>query len=146
MLGGLRLMSTVLPGSVGMFSLLQEAFQHEDPNRPQLNVSKALHDFLDDFWWLTNYAAICPARIAEYVLDIAPLTIGACDAAGTGMGGIRFAPAPNGSITPLLWRQCFPPWIQHQLVPISNPNGTINNSKLELASLVAYNKILAMTA
>ena len=62
------------------------------------------------------------------------------------MGGIHFVPSPDGSITPLLWRQQFPPWIQRQLVSFSNPDGTINNSDLELAGLVAHNDILAMAA
>ena len=45
----LRSMLIALPGSVGLFSLLQEALRHEDPTRPCLNLSKLLHSFLDDF-------------------------------------------------------------------------------------------------
>ena len=78
--------------------------------------------------------------------DAVPTTIGAWDAAGTRMGGIYFVPSPDGSITPLLWCQRFPPWIQRQLVSFSNPDGTINNSDLELAGSVAHNNILAMAA
>ena len=62
------------------------------------------------------------------------------------MGGIHFVPSPDGSVTPLLWRQHFPHWIQRQLVFFSNPDGTINNSDLELAGLVAHNDILAIAA
>ena len=38
------------------------------------------------------------------------------------------------------------PWIQRQLVSFSNPNGTINNSDLELTGSVARNDILTMAA
>ena len=85
-------------------------------------------------------------RIAELTPDTVPATIGACDAAGTGMGGILFVPSPDGSATPLLWRQPFLPWIQRQLVSFSNSDGAINNSDLELADLVAHKDILAMVA
>ena len=115
-----------LPGLVGLFSLLQEAFRQEDPTRPCLNLSKGLHGFLDNFWWLAQDVATWPTRIAELIPDTVFATIGACDAAGTGMGGIHFVPPPDGSITPLLWTQRFLLWIQRQLVYFSNPDGTIN--------------------
>ena len=109
-------MLLTLPGSIGLFSLLQEAFRHEDPTRPCLNLSKGLHGFLDNFWWLAQDVATWPTRIAELIPDTVFATIGACDAAETGMGGIHFVSAPEGSINPFLWRQCFPPWIRRQLV------------------------------
>ena len=137
-------MSIALPGLVGLFSLLQEAFWHEDPKRPRLNLSKSLHGFLEDFCWLATDVATRPTRITKLVPDPVPATIRACDAAGTGMGGIHFVPAPDGSITSLLWRQSFLLWILRQLVSFSNPDSTINNSNLELARLVAHNNILAM--
>ena len=119
----------------------KEVFRHEDPARSQLNLSKVLHSFHDDFWWLANDVATRPTRIAKIIPNIAQAPIGACAAAGTGMGVIHFVPTPDGSITPLLWRQ-----IQCQLVSFSNPDGTINNSGLELAGLVAHNNVLAMAA
>ena len=130
-------------GLVGLFSLLQEVFRHEDPTRPRLNLSKPLYGFLKDSCWLVKDVATLLRRIAELIPDPVPATIGACDTAGPGMGGIHFVPSPDGSITPL---QRFPPWIQCQLVSISNPDGTINNSDLELAGFVSHNDILAMAA
>ena len=144
--GELRSMWVTLPGLVGLFSLLQEAFRHEDPTRPRLNFLKLLHGFLEDFRWLAKDVATRPTRIAELVPDPVPAVIGACDAAGTGMGGIHFIPSPDGFITPLLWQQHLLPWIQRQLVSFSNPDGTSNNSDLKLAGLVAHNNILAMAA
>ena len=87
-----------------------------------------------------------PTRIAELVPDPVPVTTGEWDAAETGMGGVHFVPFPDGSITPLLWQQRLPPWIQRQLVSFSNPDSTINKSDLKLAGSVAHNAILAMTA
>ena len=96
-------MSIALPGSVGLFSLLQEAFRHEDSTQLYLNLSKLLHGFLEDFRLLVTNVATRLTGIAELVPYPVPATIGACDAAGTGMGGIHFVPTPDGSITPLLW-------------------------------------------
>ena len=96
-------MSIALPGSVGLLSLLQEAFCREDSIRLHLNLSKSLHGFLKEFRWLATDVATWSTRIAELFLDPIPATIGACDAAGTRMGGIHFVASPDGSITPLMW-------------------------------------------
>ena len=79
-------MSIAFSGSVGLVSVLQEAFCHEDPTRPRLNLSESLHGFLEDFCWLATDVATRPTRIAELVPDLVPATIGACDAAGTRTG------------------------------------------------------------
>ena len=139
-------MLIALPELVVLFSLLKEVFCHEDPTRSRLNLSKLLHGFLKDFRSLAKDVATRPTRITELISDPVPATIRACDAAGTEMGCIHFFPFPDDSITPLLWRQHFLPWIQRQLVSFSNPDSTINNSDLELAGLVAHNNILAMAA
>ena len=146
MLGELRSMSISLLGSVGLFSLLQEVFCNEDPTPSWLNLSKPLHGFLADFRWLANDVVVRQTRIAEVVLDTCPAKIGACDAAGLGMGGVHFVPTPNGAITPLLWQQRSPPWIQRQLVSFSNPDGMINNNDLEPAGSVVHYNALAIAA
>ena len=79
-------MSIALPGSVGLFSLLQEAFSHEGPMRPQLILSKSLHSFLDNFLWLANNVAARPTRIVDLISNTYPATVGTCDAVGTSMG------------------------------------------------------------
>ena len=50
----LRLMSVVMRGCTGLFSILQEAFCHKDKSRNCLCLSPTLHDFLDDFRWLAT--------------------------------------------------------------------------------------------
>lgn len=145
-LGELRSMSIAIPGATGLFSLLQEAFRHEEPGRHRLRLTTKIHGFLDDFRWLANDIAARPTRIAELVPDSFPATLGACDAAGTGMGGIHFIPDANGAVTPILWRAQFPLWVQRRLVSFDNPTGDITNSDLELAGSVAHNDVLAQFA
>jgi hypothetical protein len=82
------------------------------------------------------------ARIAELILAGTPATIGAQDAAGTGMGGVHFVPLPDGTIAPLLWQSPFPPAVQARLVAYANSDGTITNSDLELAASVAQHEVL----
>lgn len=147
-LGELRSMAIAIPGARGLFSVLQEAFRHNDTNdnRPRLRLTNAVHDFLDDFRLLAKDVANRPTRIAELVPDVYPATLGACDAAGQGMGGVHFVPDKDGTIIPILWRQRFPPWISNRLVSFSNPDGDVTNSDLELAGSVAQNDVLAQFA
>ena len=113
--GELRSMSIALPGCAGLFSVLQEAFRHEEKDRPRLRLSKTLHGFLDDFRWLAKDLTSRPTRIAELIPDHFPRTEGGCDAAGAGMGGVHFVPttseATNNDIIPILWRHRFPNWV-----------------------------------
>ena len=51
-LGELRSMSIALPGSHGLFSLMQEALRHQTNNR--LRLSRGVHAVLDDFRWLVT--------------------------------------------------------------------------------------------
>ena len=62
------------------------------------------------------------------------------------MGGINSIPAVNGSVAPVLWRHKFPEWVQRDLVSFNNPNGSINNSNLELTGSIAHNGVLARHA
>ena len=144
-LGELRSMALALPGARGLFSLLQEAFRHEEHSRPRLRLTTAAHEFLDDFRWLAADLASRPTRISE-IIATQPSIIGACDAAGTGMGGVFFVPSKSGQIQPYLWRQPFSKLIQDQLVSFNNPNGTITNSDLELCGNVAHHDVIAQLA
>lgn len=144
-IGELRSMSVAIPGCKGLFSILQEAFRHEETERPRIRLSKTLHGFLDDFRWLAKDLASRPTRIAELIPDREPATNGACDAAGAGMGGVHFVPTTSSEI-PLLWRQPFPDWIRKRLSSFKNPKGDVTNSDLELAGSIAHNDVLAQAA
>ena len=149
-IGELRSMSVALPGCTGLFSILQEAFRHEEQGRERLRLTKTLHGFLDDFRLLAQELTSRPTRIAELIPDREPRTEGACDAAGSGMGGVHFIPASTDAgdedVVPLLWRERFPQWVRDQLSCWKNPNGRITNSDLELAGSIAQNDVLAQYA
>ena len=104
-----------------------------------------MHGFLVDFWWLANDIASQPTRILELVPSN-PALLGACDAAGPGMGGIAFIPSDNGSLIPILWRKPFSTSLQSKLVSFTNRIGTINNSDLELCGNIAHHNVVAQFA
>ena len=139
-LGELRSMSIGIPGSRGLFSLLQEGLRHSDKYR--IRITPQMHDMLADFEHLTQSLATRPTEIAELVPDH-PVTVGTHDASGTGMGGVWLPSTTHSNIPPLLWRAQFPAHIQARLVSTDNPTGDINNSHLELAGLLAQQDIIA---
>ena len=153
-LGELRSMSIALPGSRGLFSLMQEALRHQTKNR--IRLSKGVHAALDDFRWLAADLAGRPTRLYEVVPQPDPELLGAQDACGVGMGGVWFpsstkletrrvsSAAESSAVSgPILWRAKFPKEISEELVTHENPKGRITNSDLELAAGVLQNDIAA---
>ena len=138
-------MSVAISGAPGLFSLLQEAFLHVEADRPRICLTKAVHGFLDDFRWLANDVASRPTRIAKLVPSN-PGLLGACDAAGPGMGGVAFIPSEFDTVVPILWRKPFLKSVQAKLVSFTNRSGTINNSDLELCGNIAQHYIVAQFA
>jgi len=138
-LGELRSMSIGIPGSRGLFSMLQEGLKFRDQNR--IRITKAIWDQLLDFEYLTNDLDKQPTSIAELVPDH-PVAVGPHDASGDGMGGVWLPSVTNSNLTPILWRAKFPEDITADLVSFSNPHGTINNSQLELAGSIGHNDVL----
>ena len=147
LMGELRSMVLAIPGSRGMFSTLQTAFQHPDHTGRRLRLSTTVHDFLDDLRWLAAELGNRPTRIAE-TMATAPSSVGACDAAGTGMGGVIFLPSANHASPyhSILWREPFPVAIQRELQSDRNPTGSVTNSDLELAGTIAQHDVLAHVA
>jgi hypothetical protein len=135
-------MTLGLPGSRGLFSTLQTAFQKPLAHGHRLRLDENVHDFLDDFRWLAKTLATRPTRIAE-IIPSDPRTIGACDAAGSGMGGVHFVPGHSaGSVRPIAWRHQFSSTVTAALVSSNNPHGSISNSDLELAGTVGHHDVL----
>ena len=145
-LGELRSMSLALPGARNLFSTMQKALALKSKTRIALH--KTVHDALEDFRWLLRNIAERPTRIAE-VIPLNPGAIGYHDAAGIGAGGVWFANpelAPRGDTplaAPLVWRLQWPADIVKSLVTYRNPQGTVNNSDLELAGGLIHLDILA---
>jgi hypothetical protein len=154
-LGELRSMSIALPGSRGLFSLMQEALRHQTKNR--IRLSSEVHAALDDFRWLAHDLSQRPTRLYEIVPQPSPELLGAQDASGLGMGGVWFPAtealqprhppgntvAPHAGLGPILWRATFPNEIVKNLVTHKNPTGRVTNSDLELAAGVVQNDIAA---
>jgi hypothetical protein len=146
-LGEFRSMAIAIPGSRGLFSLLQEALRHQSKGR--IRLSNGVHDTLADLRWLATDLSTRPTRLYEIVPQPDPELLGAQDASGHGMGGV-WPPASNqllerpasGSAAehlplntgPLLWRARFDTAITHDLVSFDNPSGSVTNSDLELAA------------
>jgi len=101
-LGELRSMSIAIPGSRGLFYVLQEALHHLEKYRPRIRITRQVQDFLEDFRFLAKDIATWPTCIAELVPADIPDSIEACDAAGTGMGGVYFFVDDKGEIVVLL--------------------------------------------
>ena len=128
-------MVLAIPGGRGLFSTLQTGLRHSDGHRVRIN--RHIRRQLDDFEALAKDLHLRPTRLGEIVRDTLS-GIGACDAAGPGMGGVWFIPNKN----PILWRSSFPVSIQKRLVTWSNPRGDLTNSDLELAAIVAQQDVL----
>jgi hypothetical protein len=89
-------MSLALPGTRGLFSVLQEALRHQSSHGKRLRHRHPVHDFLDDFQWLVKEVSSRPTSIDEISAQ-PPVTYGAIDASGKGMGGFYFY--PEGDLT-----------------------------------------------
>ena len=137
-LGRLRFVSVAIPGSAGLFSALQWAQNKANGNR--IRVNRFVRDSLDAFGRLSTSLCQRPTHLAEIVPQ-EPTLLGATDAAKAGMGGVYFDPAGQ----PYVWRHPFPASVQHKVVSASNPNGTITNSDLEHAGLLAQVDLMTQT-
>jgi hypothetical protein len=169
-LGELRSMSIPIPGSRGLFSLLQEALRHREPGS-RLHLSRGVHDCLEDFRWICADLSARPTRLYEIVPQPQPELLGTEDACGYGMGGVWFPASPHlqsprstavdtdeksgdvattppllsnsPSLGPILWRAPFPKDVVQDLVSHSNPSGQITNSDLELAATIIQHDVAA---
>ena len=137
-LGKLRFVSVAIPGSAGLFCALQLALTKANGNRIRINRSLRAH--LDTFASLA--ASLCdrPTYLAEIVPE-EPALLGATDACKHGMGGVYF----DSTGRAIVWRCPFPQDIQDNLVSVDNPAGTLTNSDLEQAALLAQISLQSTT-
>ncbi len=138
LLGELRSMSPALPGSRGLFSLLQAALSKADRNR--VRVSPHVWHMASDFRAIADTLVSRPTRLRELV-PMTPTYIGASDACQQGMGGVWFS--SRHPMAPVVWRQRFPTAVVHAMVTFDNPRGSISISDLELTALIAHKDVLA---
>ena len=141
LVGELRSMMIALPGAEGLFTQLQAALVTHRAGR--IRVTRAVADELADWDWLAADVAGRPTSIAECVRKAAA-RVGACDASGDGMGGVVFD--VTSPTAPICWRARFPPDVAEALVSWTNPGGTLTNSDLELAGVVAHHDVVVRHA
>ena len=139
LLGELRSMAPGLPGSRGLFSVLQDALSRGDQGRVRLN--RHVFDTIADFRLLADSVTQRPTRLRELV-PVHPSDSGACDACRLGMGGVWFD-LLDPTAPPIVWRAPFPTQVQLSLVTAENPRGTISISDLELVGTIAHKDVLA---
>jgi len=143
LLGELRHMSTAIRGAKFLFSVLQHVLLDQPGRRI------CLHHLIKGA--LTDWAAMA-ASLQEYPVPMAALVpkapsyVGAVDASGAGCGGFWVHTTYGNLPQPVAFRYQFPPKIQQALVTHTNPAGTLTNSDLELAAIVAGIAVLQATA
>ena len=135
-LGELRSMPLALPGSQNLFNQLQKALSAKIGTC--ISLKKGAHQTLKGFQWILDDIATRPTRIVV-LIPLLCTAEGHHDASRIGAGGVWF-PSPNLNphngfdSRPFIWRLEWPQFITEQLVSSTNPNGTISNSNLKLAS------------
>ena len=146
-LGELCSMALALPGACHFFSHMQLALFKNIKNC--VNLTKGVHDALEDFRWILRDIKLCPTRIAKLI----PLLASAkChhNASGAGSGGGVPAKQLNPRVGyrngPVLWRLKGPQYIIDELVTTKKSTGTIFNSNLDLNTLFWQRKSSATTA
>ncbi len=132
-------MSPALPGTRGLFSVLQEALRHTDAHC--IHCTKRIQDLALDFVKLVDSLYKRPTRLQELV-PTAPTDINACDACQQGMGGVWFDTL-DPTTASIVWRERFPSFVVHIFVTPDNPKETVCISDLELAGMIAHKDVLA---
>ena len=91
------------------------------------------HNELADWKAIALLTASRPTHLAEIVRR-EPTHLGFCDASGLGAGGVWIDPA--GTFHNMVWRHPLPADVTSVLVSSTNSHGAMDNSELELATLV----------
>ena len=151
-------MALSLPVSRGLFIQMQEYLCHVKSKR--VTLSKGVHEDLADFRWLAEDVSNLPTRIYELIL-LQPTMYGYHNASSYMYGGVvlqvltaipRILPlqpsakrsSPNPTVDqPMVRRKPFPKDIVDSLVSWTNPQGTVNNSELELAGGIIHSDCAA---
>ncbi len=98
-----------------------------------LGIQSDIRAALNDLCSLICILSLHPTHVWEILIDI-PCYVGYHDAAAKGAGGVWFS--LGHQMPPVVWRLAFPLDIAQDVVSLSNPDGSITNSDLELAAEV----------
>ena len=132
LVGKLRHASIILPAARGFFTPINAAMQG-GVERIGLGKRSDIRAALKDLCSLIRILGSRPTHVREILIDM-PCYVGYHDAAAEGAGGVWFS--LRHVMPPVVWRLAFPLDIAKDVVSLSNPNGSITNSDLELAAEV----------
>jgi hypothetical protein len=132
LLGELRSMTLALHSSTHLFSVLQHVLRGTSQ---KVRIPKVAQQALQDWQDMARNIAQRPVPITSLVPH-APHYVSTSDALRDGMGGMWLPTRLTTDCQPCVWRTPFHPAIKDNLVSHTNPQGTINNSELELAAAV----------
>ncbi len=140
LLGELHSMAPALHSKKYLFSILHHVLVDQRGSRLRINnlVRRSLRDWLA----LATDVLDHPVPLAHLV-PMPPTFLGATDASKAGMGGFWLPTTLHPPCSPLVWRAPFSSNIQRALVSVTNPQGSVTNSDLELAALITGASIAA---
>jgi hypothetical protein len=136
--GKLRHVALIMPGTKGMFSPINRALQGE-PSTIGLGKDSEVRAALLDLAVLVQDLCKRPTHVKELIPGDDHYT-GYCDACATGAGGVWMS--GEAGIRPIVWRVHFDHAISSQVVSDKNPRGRLTNSDLEMAAVLMHYMIL----
>jgi hypothetical protein len=136
--GKLRHVALILPGTKGLFSPINKALKG-DPLVIGLGKSSEVRAALLDLATMVTSLASRPTHVKELIPDNDHY-YGYCDACATGAGGVWFS--GERGIEPIVWRVEFENAIACQVVSDDNPHGRLTNSDLEMAAVLLQYMVL----
>jgi hypothetical protein len=130
--GKLRHVALIMPGTKGMFSPINKALRGE-PSMIGLGKESEVRAALLDLAVLVKDLCTRPTHVKELIPGDDHYT-GYCDACATGAGGVWIS--GKAGIRPIVWRVHFDHAISSQVVSDKNPRGRLTNSDLEMAAVL----------
>jgi hypothetical protein len=142
LVGKLGHASIILPAARGFFTPINAAMQG-GLKRIDLGVRSDIRAALNDLCSLICILGSHPTHVWEILIDM-PCYVGYHDAMAEGAGGVCFS--LGHQMPPVVWRLAFLPDIAQDVVSLTNPDGSITNSNLELAAEVLVIGVLLAKA
>jgi hypothetical protein len=137
-IGKLRHVALILPGTKGLFSPINKALRGE-PAFIGLGKNSELRAALIDLAAMVRSLASRPTHIKELMPGDDHYT-GYTDACASGAGGVWLS--GELGLAPIVWRVHFPESVSSQVVSESNPMGRLTNSDLEMAAALLHYMVL----
>ncbi len=131
-MGKLQHASIILSAAQGFFTPINAAMRG-GLKRIGLGVWSDIRAALNDLCSLIRILGLRPTHVWEILIDM-PRYVGYHDATAEGPGRVWFS--LGHQMPPVVWRLAFPLYIALDVVSLSNPDGSITNSNLELAAEV----------